>query len=299
MTEYPFWPSGFQPRSEYDKWSRVSVLEVQNFFEELLDRPVAIVQSGRTGLQLILQWLGITHGHTVFAPKWTSHCVWSHITPIANPSTLYSVDNDVVLCVHHWGYIHTVPSDFLGTILEDSVDSLFVDGSSVFPNGGDVEVVSIPKIAGTRGGGLVIFRDESIRNHFLESERKSYAFEDVSIESSMGFKEAYLSNKETIQRRILLAHTALSGKSLPRFSSSRLSPVLPVPCRTLEPIPSHLIFRHFNRTQKIEIPDFRLMLLVPMHFGVDEETFENCLSYAVEHGLSEDVHSNLVMRNET
>ena len=132
--------------------------KIESFFSELFQTHVILMPSGRSSISLLIKYFNINRRHIVFAPKWTSHCVWDMITRVANPTIDCSDKCDVIIAVHKWGSIEKLVKQYPAHIIEDSVDSIVTNYKSLFPNNGDFEIISLPKIIGSYTGGLILVK---------------------------------------------------------------------------------------------------------------------------------------------
>lgn len=161
------WPSAARlPKAFAARPAPVRVLdartrEIEALFEARLGVHAVLTPSARAGLALIFRAHGIGRSRTVFSPRWVSHCVWDAIGRFANPTTSFEARPDVILAVHKWGTVSRLSRPAKALVIEDSVDTLFTSGESLFPNGGLYELLSLPKIVGSFCGGVVLTRDAS------------------------------------------------------------------------------------------------------------------------------------------
>ena len=146
--------------------------KIESFFSELFQTHVILMPSGRASISLLIKYFKTNRSHIVFAPKWTSHCVWDMITRFANPSIDCSEKCDTIIAVHKWGNIEKLSKQYAANIIEDSVDSLIINSKSLFPNNGDFEIISLPKIIGSYTGGLILVKNKekanSLRSHIAD-----------------------------------------------------------------------------------------------------------------------------------
>jgi putative PLP-dependent aminotransferase (TIGR04422 family) len=150
--------------------------QIESFFSNLFNVDVILMPSGRSAISALLKYYGLNRSHTVFAPKWTSHCVWDMITRLANPESVYSSTCNGAIVVHKWGNIEKLSQPANHIVIEDSVDSLILDTSTLFPNNGDFEIISLPKTIGSYTGGLIL-----ARNQQKASELRSFIRENTPL----------------------------------------------------------------------------------------------------------------------
>lgn len=119
-----------------------------------------LFSSARAGLTAILQILGLSRPDLVWTPPYSSHCVLEAIAHLCTPIPVAAEMDSIAaaLVYHQWGHIHqsSFPSNV--RLIEDSVDSLLIPGSSPFAINGDFVLWSLPKVLGTQSGGVVFCR---------------------------------------------------------------------------------------------------------------------------------------------
>ena len=57
--------------------------------------------------------------------------------------------------------------------IEDSVDSIILDKSAMFPNNSKFEIFSLPKIIGSVQGGLIFSRDTDFISFIKKSKKET------------------------------------------------------------------------------------------------------------------------------
>ena len=155
------WPSSslnyFKNNNDFSSESVEKLInKIEDFFSQQYDCYVCLMPSGRSSISIILRYLNFTRSKTVFIPKWSSNCLYSSIGPYSNVSTDL-IDPDLILVNHKWGYGYQLHQDYSKKIIiEDSVDTIHLDNSSLFQNNGIAEIISLPKIIGSFSGGLIL-----------------------------------------------------------------------------------------------------------------------------------------------
>ena len=122
--------------------------------------PVA-VSSGRAGLAMILQIVGLRRPDLVQVPAYASHCVLEAVSRLATPLPAgIRMRHAARIIYHQWGYVQQYPETDVPTI-EDACDTLCEPGAPLFPLRGRFEIWSLPKILGCSSGGIVWCRDSA------------------------------------------------------------------------------------------------------------------------------------------
>ena len=279
--------------------------KIEDFFSELFRVDVLLMPSGRASISLLTKHFHINRSQTVFAPKWTSHCVWDMITRFANPTIECNDKSDFIIAVHKWGNIEKLSKEYTAQIIEDSVDSIFIDRSTFFPNNGEFEIISLPKIIGSYTGGLVLIKNKKnvdqlrsyitgnidLGNHqsklrfeyalhqnsgFLnweDRENENVTLDTNALENIAGCLKNYNLNKEMITKRL----ESIAAKSSLKIESDRLPPVFCVEINDKHSgIDPCIMIRSKNFSGFLDRPEFRKVGLIPLHFRADDELFEFC-----------------------
>jgi putative PLP-dependent aminotransferase (TIGR04422 family) len=271
-----------------------------------------VMPSGRAAISLVLRYLDIGRGHTVFAPRWSSHCVWDVLGRFGNPTCVCPQNADVVLAVHKYARPTHYRSASGPTVIEDACDALLPRGKIAFPNDGRFGVVSLPKVAGTWTGGVLAIRDEAdaVRlrrmragipyngisriqgeKRWLSAKGKLRRCEDwaaceyanvhpdlTSLQFLHGnLQWALEANARTISKRLkALLNSPLTAAAERCLETGWLPPVLPV--EEMKNMQYPLLKRHLSLSDDGNDPAFRPCYLIPLHFGVDDPHFERACS---------------------
>lgn len=308
------WPTGclvrpapFQNRSDFQAENAL-YLRIEAFFRRRLGVPAVLMPSGRSALAAVFEYLKLTRGDSVFAPRWTSSCVWSVIGRLANPTIALRPGTACVLAVHKWGYRHRAAVPRGAEIIEDSVDSSFTDGRDLFPTGGRFEIISLPKVLGSYSGGLVLCEDPGFRSFALEGRRLGRALgrqlSELKHRRYTGrLRSAALLEALEPENRALdvnaLRHIDACMPNLDRNCAvlesrlekvrqslgdlgfgptrGRLPAVVPLRASDFSGQEAGLQLRHFNFTRKLQNDRFEKCWLLPLHFGVSDAYFDRAL----------------------
>lgn len=120
--------------------------------------PVA-VSSGRAGLAMALQVMGIGREDFVEIPPYASHCLLEAVSRVGTPMPAGTHAGHAAEVIYHqWGYVQRRPVG-VTPIIEDACDSLCAPDAQLLPLGGRFEIWSLPKILGCSCGGVVWCRN--------------------------------------------------------------------------------------------------------------------------------------------
>jgi len=315
MNKYDYqWPQpsnliSYFPTTDWQNCKSLYVdLEVQ--LTQKFGYRAVLMPSGRAGISSILEFLRASRDHLIFAPKYSSNCIWDLIGRVSNPTIKFNNEVDFVIAVHKWGYVSNIIKTSEVVLIEDSVDSLIIESSGLFPLGGDFEIFSLPKLIGSQSGAVVLSKNENyiewiketrfqdkelilsqsflkykrikdrLNNHespdLLESKNRGldiYALKNI-ISTLSNFKINQLKIKERLD-----ALNYLIQLKKPQVNYSRLPPVFPLSQRFFDVRnPNLFMQRYFDFNLSLNAPDFYKSWILPLHFGVEDSTFMNLLS---------------------
>lgn len=304
------WPAPIRPaphREVLDP-ARESALraEIEDFFGHRYGVGAVLLPSGRAAIHAILEFSGLGRGNSVFAPRWSSACVWDAIGRLANPAISFTPRPQAVLAVHKWGYRHRLSATYPGLIIEDSVDSVIVGRQALFPLGGKFEVLSLPKILGAHAGGIVLTRQAEFAG-FVAGQREARRglgvhqsrlkhrrvlgqlgeFESPELLEALnrhvdlaGLEDIHARlanldiNANVIRGRIDAVRRHLETTAVDS-AAQRLPCVFPAPLTEFRADnPELYMERHFDAATCLDAEHYVRCLLLPLHFGIDDLTFE-------------------------
>jgi hypothetical protein len=206
---------------------------------------------------------------------------------------------------HKWGRIVECKKSYDNCItLEDSIDSIFLSSNTLFPNNGDYELISFPKIIGSYSGAILFSRNEAFnkRKHNFEEQNIDFVInqsrlKNIHARGEHDFRETYLYhepwnrsidafglndilerlpnydlNKDIILKRheILCSHFGVE----PQFNEERIGPVFILPSKKYRKGEgSQIMERHHSFEKFAEEALYEKVLLLPLHFGVSDDLF--------------------------
>jgi putative PLP-dependent aminotransferase (TIGR04422 family) len=311
MVDYQ-WPAYLHPPKTFNRSlnrpDKKTILTIESFFSKILLADAILVPSGRAAINMTLQFLGANRAQNVFAPQFSSHCVWDAISRVSCPTTSLLTRADIVIAVHKWGRVAKLKNRSMhGEIIEDSVDSIVEDASSLFPLGGICEVISLPKVLGSYCGGIVVTKNQDLGKYMRRIRKKnqelgthqSYLkflkasgdlkapFTDWSyLESSNTALEGnggdsihdclgnWKKNGDIIRSRLDKAISLFKNVSIDQ-KSGRLPPVLAFPVTATD---TSVMVRYENSTGYLDAPKYKKCALLPLHFGVTDKAFHKIAS---------------------
>lgn len=309
------WPSSLLNYSKNDndfsgQSAEQLITKIEDFFSQQYGCYVCLMPSGRSSISILLRYLNFNRSKTVFIPKWSSYCLYSCIGPYSNISTDF-LDPDLILINHKWGYGYKLNQDNAKIIIEDSVDTIHIDGSSLFQNNGIAEIISLPKIIGSFSGGLIVTRDKKLSDYihstqqnnlelgFAQSKKKREP--DSEIKNDWGYHEHMntslditalaniINNMQNLFKNINTI-TYRRRVILEKFidvliDSKRLGPVVVFPKSKYKILGNKkgFMLRQFNYSLQIEDAfSYESSYLLPVHFGILDKHFELLLDAIVE-----------------
>jgi len=304
------WPEGSLKPAAFVAQFRSSPAAVEERFARLHPgtHPV-LFSSGRAGLSAIVECLGFYRPDQVWLPPYSSHCVLDAVSRTATPTPHLNGQQQATLIYHQWGYVHR--GDGLPEIIEDSADSLHLPGTGLFPNNGRFELISLPKILGCAGGGVVFCRKpgDAIRLKEIRNNRPDRGFIQLLLRTLLKKSpraRAYWQGAEALNGNLpgLLCgdihlrldelpqiledrkkKLALVSKLAPRWLKTdpdRLPCNVPVECTEETEMKVRALgitsgLRHFNKNQDIRHMEMVKVMPVPIHQGIPQETVEKII----------------------
>lgn len=319
-TELPLWPlEGHRlPRSPgFKRWTfdPVEMLtNVEEFFGHFFGAHAVLVSSGRAAIALTCKHHNLSRGDLVWLPRYTSHCLWNTVGRFGDPTAVFTREVELQVVVHQYGQAHVPrPIGMAKHLVEDSCDSI-AKGLALFPNGGSIAIVSLPKVMGVTAGGLLLVRSEQLANDLrlqrdssapltpidemvsalrqITNSSRVYDYWDarqyVAIRpSKTQVRQIYSSlgsltlNAEIIDRRLSELGAVIDLSSEHR-SRTRLPSVVNLRAQLQSGcLPS----RHVN----VNLSDdnqFRKVSLLPLHFGISDADFSHALGHVKESARS-------------
>ena len=168
--------------------------KIENFFQEKYNISTSLIPSGRSAIGAVLSYLNINRSDLAFVPKWSSHCIYNTVGAYSSITENFLSNPTIVLSVHKWGQVNTIPTEYDGVVLEDSVDSIHLSEKAFFPSSKSAfELISLPKILGVITGGLVVSKDENFHNYVIEKRSEQNAFTDYQSRLKWRKKEGFAS----------------------------------------------------------------------------------------------------------
>lgn len=154
------WPQAAPLRARHLLTGAPSHAKIEAMLQRLYPAAEPVLfSSARAGLRATLVHLGLTRPDLVWCPPYSSHCVFDAIARQATPSTAPDGDFSAALLYHQWGHVQHHSFAPATTLIEDSVDTLFLPGADPCAGGGRFALWSLPKVLACQWGGIVFCRD--------------------------------------------------------------------------------------------------------------------------------------------
>ncbi len=276
--------------------------------------PTLLLPSGRACISAVLKINNISRENIVWAPKWSSHCVWNNITYFSTPSINLKDHPNVFLNVHKWGYTHYLNTEYDNCekciVIEDSVDSLIYEKYALFPNNGDYEIISLNKVIASYSGGLLICKSSksyeaakklqnfdlklgfeqsrlkylncldsgsvNVYNNWHYHEFENYSMDINSIRNIEQCLKNYELNIATSQARL---------KMLRREGLFDLNQDGRIPTQAVLKVSefkndnANIITRMMNSSRRYDGDEiYEKHYLLPLHFGVEQNIFDEMVA---------------------
>ncbi len=176
ITHYPYLP--LRQLHRLSRAGRRQPERVRGILEEHFQRPVVVLNSGRTAIYLALAAMGLHRNDEVFVPPFLSHCVLGTMTRVAMPALQPSPRTRAIMVVHQFGYPQQMEPLLAMArrrgwfVLEDCAYSL-ASGyrGKLLGLYGDAAIYSFPKTLGTVLGGCLVTDNSRILDFAREYMR--------------------------------------------------------------------------------------------------------------------------------
>ena len=305
MIDYQ-WPSSFIKKTEnkYKNSKRKNSLflkEIENFFEEKVGFPCLLFPSARASISAIIRYLKFDRSKLLYVDKFSSHCLFNTIGALTNVTSELK-RSDLIIYNHKWGLKKNSKKNYKYSI-EDSVDSIILDKSAMFPNNSKFEIFSLPKIIGSVQGGLIFTRDKNFIG-FIKKEQKNnfnlgiyqsnQKFLDIKKRKDFNtwlYHETWntyldtnalqniknnLSNFE-LNKIIILQRLEKINELYKNnyYSEGRIGPIFPIKYALIKKskkIENFFLIRHHARNLSNN-QKFEKFLLIPLHFKISDAKF--------------------------
>lgn len=177
MTAF-LWPKGSYHFGSLLHLTGATLTAIEAALAQLFhDGQPVVVSSGRAGLAMTLEAIGLSRPDLVRVPPYASHCVLEAVARVATPLPAAATAGPAAHVIYHqWGYVQSRPNTN-AELIEDACDTLCRPGARLFPLGGRFELWSLPKILGCSGGGIIWCRnaDDAERLRHMREMRSNGA----------------------------------------------------------------------------------------------------------------------------
>jgi len=284
-----------------DKFEKSKIEIIENFFCKRYGAKYGILMpSSRSSITLYMRFLKFNRKHLVSISKWSSHCLFTCIGAFSNIS-IADPKADLIIVNHKWGNEYQINKKInkKKKIIEDSVDTLPGKNFKLFPNKGEIEIVSLPKIIGTVAGGIILTNSKKFFKY-----AKLYQKRNVKLGVSQSKKKIMLTKKKldnfdnwyfneawntfvdknlvinildnidnfdenikVIIKRIKFLQNIFNIK----IDKKRLGPVIVLPYK--EKIKNKNLIKYFNFKKKVFNEKYSKCFILPLHFKVSDKKF--------------------------
>lgn len=310
------WPS-FKPnlllnKSESFVHRPDLILQIEDFFAKKYGCHALLFPSARSGLSALMLFLKINRSDVIFTSKWASKCVFDVIGSFSNPSVVMTEEVNKILLIHKWGKIYKSSRQHFSPecIIEDSVDSFIVDPKTLFANKGKYEVLSLPKLIGGNCGGIILTHDNGFKQftknlqgqnielarwqsrlknkeidqnteflHPSDNELQNFSLIEKDLHALIKQLDIWENCQKIIIQRLESIKNKIPLNDLIHNPVQRVGPVLPLAVSkyNFKNIKGMMV-RNFSFESEVSELKFVPCWLMPLHFGVDDKTFDQLLA---------------------
>jgi putative PLP-dependent aminotransferase (TIGR04422 family) len=283
---------------------------IEYFFSKRFDNPAVLMPSGRAALSAIFEYYRASRKDIIFAPKFSSACIWNAIGLVSNPTCILTDEVTILVAVHKWGHQVSLDKAYGAKIIEDSVDSIVVSSNGIFSLNGEFEIFSLPKIIGSISGAIVlpvdgnfvkwsrhfrtyepplILRQSKLKHERAQHGTPAWDSQDLAELFNRGLDVYCLQNimerMTTLERAIVRMKRRLD-ECVSKFSpeliiepAKRLPCLIPLDANVYECIsPEHYMIRQFDFNSNLNSPLFKSAILLPIHDGISDIHFNQLVS---------------------
>ena len=157
---YNFWPN--KKKKIRLKFNKVSLEQVEERYKKKINwKYLLYFSSGRSAIVSCLKSFQLKRDNKVGFSPFSNACIFRTVGEVSTPIPLNMKENFNACLLHHqWGYVQNYKSSN-SNIIEDSIDSFFVNKNALFPNNGVFEIVSLSKIFGIPYGAIVFCKNKA------------------------------------------------------------------------------------------------------------------------------------------
>lgn len=290
------WPSNFLKKRKLTKnkiKNKLLIKKIENFFFKKYGYSVVLLPSARSCLSIIIDYFKISRSEEVIYNKFSSSCIIKTISHYSNPTLVSSRDTSMIVVDNKWGIKKLVKKN-KSIIIEDSADTIHLKKKAFFFNNSDIEIISLPKIIGSIGGGLIVTKNINLlkfckKKQFLNRKKgliqtalkfkRDFMWENNEITNT--YCDEYLLNdifknlkNFEINKKIILERLDfLKNHFKLKTSNLNIGPVVPIKIKNKNKIINNVMIRNYNFEKKLPYK-FSKAYLIPLHFKISNDMFQ-------------------------
>lgn len=298
----PQWPNSNKSIfKKIIKFEKKKIEEIEFFFSNRYRSKYAIfMPSARSSINIYLRYLKINRANLISINKWCSSCLFTSLGAITN----VGIDDkraDIIMVNHKWGYKFCIKKKIKNKIIiENSVDSLPGDKFNLFPNKGELEVISLPKIIGSVAGGIILTNNKNFFNYAkmfqkkniklgINQSRKKFkkinnplnkfdnwdsdeAWNTYAEKNTVNNAYQNLKNFDKNIKIILERRSYLKKIFKIKLDNDRLGPLVILPYKkNLYKLKKFI--KHFNTRMEVFNLKYKKIFILPIHFKISNRKF--------------------------
>lgn len=296
---YSIWPS--TQKYKFNRYKQNPIEKkinlIENFFNKKYNsKYCALLPSARSGILQLLIFKKFDKTKIVQVPLWSSNCLYETLGSIANLSCVNTNAHANIL-VHHFGLSFKINKS-KNLIIDDSCDSLPTEKFEPYKASNSLEIISLPKIIGSFGGGIALTKNKNFYkflkfNQFLNikhshiqsykkfkcmlknynnydwhfNETKNFSLDYNLVENIFQNLDFFEINLKTIHSRKEIFYEYDNFRDKYRLG----------PCLILKNKKKHnslLKTYHINASRIFGKGKYNKFLVLPIHFSVDQNWIE-------------------------
>ena len=286
------------------KPSSIKIKKIENFFKKKYRSKYALLfPSGRAAINSILKYHQIDRSKITNVPLWTSSCLLHALTSITNVS-VKNKNTHCKIIVHKWGNTFKLKEKIKKNqlLIDDSADCFPNKKFRPFENNSNFEILSLPKLIGSFGGGIILTNKKKFYTNSKKNPKKKYNF-FAKKQSKRKFISSFI-NKDNLDWRyyesfnismdfnsveniyqclpnydlnknIILRRTKLVKRHFKNIlnDEKRIGPCLIFNLKKYNKFKKLLEIKNFDFSQIAFKEEYDKCLILPIHFGIPEKVF--------------------------
>lgn len=163
------WRSGAK-KNNSEKATLKEIVNISKKIQKIFpnSNPI-LVNSGRSSIYLCLKAQKSKRENLISYSPYSSACVLKSISEIASPIPSNQILKNKIysqIVYHQWGFAKK--TKYNSKIIEDSIDSFFLNEKGLFINNSDYEIISLSKLFGLSSGAIIFCKNKNLKEKIID-----------------------------------------------------------------------------------------------------------------------------------